>query len=297
MTSIWKYLAVATGSLVTSAMIATSVWGAPPAWEITDADSRIVLFPTIHVLPDGLDWETDRLKAEIAQADEVWFEIADATSPEALAKIQTLVADKGLSPDTPLSQQLSAEQLAELEAALEGLGVPLQAIDPMRPWMAATALTAASLAQSGFSPDAGVEKALDDDYGDRPRRGLESADFQIAMLASLGGEDQIGFLMSALDGLEDAGPTLLRVADGWAQGDVDVIETELLAEMRRDYPEVFQAVFTDRNANWADIIVEELSGSGTDFIAVGAGHLVGEGSVQHMLAERGYSVRRISLAD
>lgn len=287
---------VASLTLVSS-LLASTALAAPPAWEITDADSRVVLFPTIHVLPEGLDWETDALKAEIAQADEVWFEIVDATSPEAVAEIQALMQQKGMSPDNPLSKRLDPEQLATLQATLDELGVPLAQVDPMRPWLAATMLSMVSLSQVGFSPENGVEKALEDDYAGRTRRGLESASFQVGMLASLEGDDQVGFLMNSLDQLDSVGETLLQVADAWSQGDVDVIESALLAEMRRDYPDIFAAMFTDRNANWADIIAQEMTGEGTDFIAVGAGHLVGPGSVQSMLTDRGYTVTQIDLSD
>jgi len=36
-----------------------------------------------------------------------------------------------------------------------------------------------------------------------------------------------------------------------------------------------------------------MKGSGTDFIAVGAGHLVGEDGVPAMLKARGYDVKRL----
>lgn len=65
--------------------------------------------------------------------------------------------------------------------------------------------------------------------------------------------------------------------------------------MQRDYPEIFDLIFTQRNANWADIIEAEMAGSGTDFIAVGAGHLIGNKSVQTILEARGYTINRIDL--
>ena len=45
-----------------------------------------------------------------------------------------------------------------------------------------------------------------------------------------------------------------------------------------------------RNTNWADQIQTELEGSGTVFIAVGAGHLAGDDSVQNILERRGVEV-------
>jgi len=53
------------------------------------------------------------------------------------------------------------------------------------------------------------------------------------------------------------------------------------------------AIFTQRNKNWVDQIEIEMNGSGTDFIAVGAGHLVGEDGVPAMLKARGYDVKRL----
>ena len=82
-----------------------------------------------------------------------------------------------------------------------------------------------------------------------------------------------------------------------AVGDLDLMETELLAEMQTDYPQVYKAVFTERNAKWAAQLSGELEGSGSDFIAVGAGHLIGGDSVQEMLRSKGYKVKRIDLSD
>ena len=282
---------------LSATLLASTTLAAPPAWEVTDADSRVILFPTIHALPEGLNWKTETLIAEIETAEEVWLEIADSASPDVQAEIQALVAEKGVSPDTPLSDRLSETQLATLQARLDMLGVPLQAIDPMRPWMAATALTMAALAQSGITGASGVETGLQTVFADRPVRNLETAAFQVEMLAGLAGDDQVEFLMNALDEMDDMSATLQRVAESWAEGDVDLMQSELLDRMEQDYPEIFAIIFTNRNANWADIIETELQGSGSDFIAVGAGHLIGDTSVQALLRERGYSVKRISLAD
>jgi uncharacterized protein YbaP (TraB family) len=54
------------------------------------------------------------------------------------------------------------------------------------------------------------------------------------------------------------------------------------------------AVRVQRNRVWADDIQRKLTGSGTSFIAVGAGHLVGRDSVQELLASRGVEVTRLN---
>jgi uncharacterized protein YbaP (TraB family) len=52
------------------------------------------------------------------------------------------------------------------------------------------------------------------------------------------------------------------------------------------------ALLKNRNENWAGQIETMLRGSGTHFIAVGAGHLVGPDSVQERLKLRGIQATR-----
>ena len=55
-------------------------------------------------------------------------------------------------------------------------------------------------------------------------------------------------------------------------------------------PVLRERLLTSRNANWAGWIEQRLEQPGTVFIAVGAGHLAGEGSVQDHLRERDLKV-------
>ena len=49
----------------------------------------------------------------------------------------------------------------------------------------------------------------------------------------------------------------------------------------------------ERNARWADWIAKRMDQPGTVFIAVGAGHLAGDHSVQTLLAKKHLTVTRI----
>ena len=61
----------------------------------------------------------------------------------------------------------------------------------------------------------------------------------------------------------------------------------------KDSPEVAKTLLTDRNARWATWIKERLAKPGTVFVAVGAGHLAGNDSVQAQLAKQGIKAERI----
>ncbi|HEX7930224.1 MAG TPA: TraB/GumN family protein, partial [Sphingomicrobium sp.] len=74
-------------------------------------------------------------------------------------------------------------------------------------------------------------------------------------------------------------------------GDADHL-AELMNEDESD-PEIRKVLITDRNANWAKWLKARLDKPGTVFVAVGAGHLAGPGSVQDQLAAAGVSSTRV----
>lgn len=262
----------------------------PPRWVARDADSELVLFPTLHALPAELEWVSDAMLAQFEGAEEVWFEI----DPAALQgpAMQQIVMERGMDPERPLSELLSPEVHARFVEAAESIGLPAAQLDPMRPWLASLTLSSVALMQSGFDSNAGVETQLQQRLGDQKVRSLESVEQQIGFLADLDESVQVELLASTLDELDGFTAELRAVAEDWAIGDVSGMESLLVDEMKRDYPAIYDALFTRRNANWVETIEQELAGSGTDFIAVGAGHLVGEDSVVAMLEARGWTVER-----
>ena len=123
-------------------------------------------------------------------------------------------------------------------------------------------------------------------------RALETAEGQFKMLASLPDDVQMKMLKDSLVELDESIIDIIEIAKDWSVGDVEDLENELLDEMKSETPQAYDAIFTVRNKKWADQIEEEMKGSGTDFIAVGAGHLVGDDSVPALLRAKGFNVER-----
>ncbi len=291
---LFKKSLVATALTVIAAQAAIAQ---PPAWLVSDEDSQIVLFPTVHALPDGIDWQSEALKTAIDRADEVWTEIGKTDDPTLQPEIQRLIATYGMSPEKKLSERLDEAQNAKLAAGLEDLQIPPAAIEGLQPWLAALMLTQADLARAGIVGERGVETHLAEIFGDRPVRNLETAAEQTKLLAEFEPALQVDFLMSAVDGIGQSADRLKAISEDWAEGDLTSMEQELLEEMRSDYPDIYAAVFTVRNKAWAEMLDTELQGSGTDFVAVGAGHLVGDDAVQVLLQSKGYAVKQIEISE
>lgn len=80
---------------------------------------------------------------------------------------------------------------------------------------------------------------------------------------------------------------------GWKRGDPTRIE-QVIGAIRVQSPQSYRILFTERNRQWADWISQRLRQPGTVFVAVGAGHLVGQDSVQAKLAARGIPSARVN---
>ena len=264
----------------------------PALWVVRDADSTIYLFGTVHLLRPGHDWMTPEVTAAFNSAETLWLEIEDPTDQAAATP---LIMQHGLSPATPLSSRLTAEEFAELDRAAQTIGLSGQALDPMRPWLASISLSMAPLVRAGFDPEAGVDVVLRQHALDagKPIHGLETIEQQLMFFANLSPEDEVNFLRSTLDTFEESATLLDQMSAAWSAGNPDALYDLGGDEMRADYPGIYDVILTRRNADWVDQIQEELAGSGTVFMAVGALHLAGPDSVQAQLATEGVQAERV----
>lgn len=264
----------------------------PALWVVRDADSTVYLFGTVHLLRPGGDWMTPTVSEAFDSADELWLEIEDPTDQAAAAP---LIMQHGLSPQVPLSSLLTAEEFARVDEAARALGLTGETMDPMRPWLAGITLAMAPLVQAGFDPQAGVDVVLRGHAleAGKPIHGLETMEQQLMFFANMSRDDELAFLRSTLEDYENSATMLDQMSAAWAAGDPDALYDLGGAEMKTEYPSIYDLILTRRNADWAGQIQTELDGSGTVFIAVGALHLAGPDSVQAQLAARGITAARI----
>lgn len=287
--------AAAFAALATAACAETPAAAIDPAlYVVRDADSTMYLYGTVHVRPNGADWGDEDVRRALAESQEIWTEIE--MSAEADARVQALAQQAGAAPQgRPLSSWLTAEENARLNALTQSLGIPSGALENTQPWAAALALSLIPIMQAGYNPMSGVDRAIDA-YGDqngKTMRALERAEDQIGFLSGLSPELQRAMLIEAIDETQE-GPALLnQMSRAWERGDLASLEEVVIDDTRREYPELYQTLFVRRNAEWMVTLVRELNGAGVDFVAVGAGHLIGDDGLVALMRARGYSVERV----
>ena len=78
----------------------------------------------------------------------------------------------------------------------------------------------------------------------------------------------------------------------WSKGDEAGIAQSFDEEIELS-PQLREVLLDRRNAAWTEWLARRLDKPGTVLVAVGAGHLAGEKSVQDYLKERGLTVTRV----
>jgi uncharacterized protein YbaP (TraB family) len=164
--------------------------------------------------------------------------------------------------------------------------------DHNRPWVVALLLPLVRVQQLGFNPQHGVEAQLGKRGKElnRPHQGLETIDQQFAIFAGLSAADQMDYLMAVVDALPEIDAQIDKMVGHWAKGDAAGLAQFLQSD---DDKVLGEALIHNRNRNWAAWIAARMKQPGTVFIAVGAGHLGGKGSVQDVLAKDGYKADRV----
>lgn len=266
---------------------------APALFVARDADSTIYLYGTIHLRRPGGDWGGENAKAALASAEELWTEMPLGAATD--AEVQRLVFANGFSPDRPLSSRLTAEEYARFTEVTQGLGVPAANLDAMRPWLASLTLAMLPMLQAGYDPEHGIDESINTAAGDsKGRRAFETAEQQMGFFANMSEETQMQMLRDAMDEAAKGVEVLDQMSASWERGDLTALERLVVDEFKAEAPEAYDVIFAQRNLAWSTVLMTELEGSGVDFVAVGAGHLVGEDGLVALLRARGVSVERVN---
>ncbi|MEQ9316251.1 MAG: TraB/GumN family protein [Henriciella sp.] len=266
--------------------------GSPAMWTLSDEDTTIHMFGTVHILRPDLEWRTPEFEAALDEADTLVLEL-DMQSEEGMRAMARDFQQKGLYGDgRRLTTEIDADILQTMQTALEPLQLPPTVFDPMEPWMAAVTLSVLQLQNEGFDPESGVEKILiAEANADGKSFGyLETAEVQADIFDTMPEDVQEEFLYETALTLPETGRMLDQLVEEWADGDVEGLGVLVANPETSGGDGVYEAVFLNRNSKWVPQIEAMLDEPGTVFIAVGAGHLAGPDSVITMLRDKGYEV-------
>ena len=258
----------------------------------TPQNKTVFLLGSLHVLKSDAYPLAKAINEAYSRSQKVVFEtdLAAMMDPAVQAKMLSM----GLYPEgQTLFQNISDEMRNSLKKKMSDLGLPLQQFERFRPWFMAVTLTLLELQRLGFSPDYGIDVHF---YGradsDHKEIGFfETVDSQLDLLGKMSAHDQNAFLGQTLMDLEVAAQMADDMLKNWKNGNADKLSA-ILFKSFKGYPQIEERLLGRRNIQWVKKIEEMMTEDKNIFIVVGAGHLVGPGSVVVLLREKGYVVKQ-----
>ncbi len=258
----------------------------------TPLNKAIFLLGSLHVLKSDAYPLAKAINEAYNQSQKVVFEtdLEAMMNPAVLAKMMAM----GLYPEgQTLFQNISDEMGSSLKKKMVDLGMPMEHFGRFRPWFMAVTLTALELKRLGFSPEYGIDLHF---YGkassDEKETGfLEPVEFQLELSGNMNAHDQKASFFQSPEQHDVAAQMADDMLKNWKKGDADSLYS-ILFKSFEEFPQIENRLLLRRNIDWVKKIEALMAEDKNIFIIVGAGHLIGPGSVVALLKEKGYKVKQ-----
>ena len=275
------------------ALARTTTAAKPALWQVSDKDTTVYLFGTIHLLPPNSSWRTKKLDDAVGRSQTLVLEtLIDTSNPQQLA---ALMASMGFSNGLPpIAERVDPARRPALDAAIAKSRIPRAFFDRIETWAAAFTLMGVQFQSLGLQGEEGVETVLRKSFtaAGKSVDQLETNREQLAFFDTLPEKAQRELLEGAIESPQATKPKFDSMLKAWLTGDVSAIGRTFNNDLQNS-PELKAALLTRRNWNWSRWIEQRMARPGTLMVAVGAGNLAGEVSLQRYLQSRGYRVKRI----
>jgi len=266
---------------------------APFLWEVQGPKARHFLIGSVHLLPPAayplppaLDQAYDATRAVLFEAD-----LADLAAPELQGRMLGAARE-----DRPggLQARIGKPLYAKLQKRAAALGMPTPVCEEFRAWFCALALELYPLQQAQFTMEHGLDnhffaRATDDG---RPIGGLETAEFQVGLFASMTDALSRQLLAATLEETTYTAQAPQELYRIWRAGDLAMLD-KLIKDMRQRYPDLNQLLLAGRNRAWLPRLVAAFKDDVPHLVVVGAAHFVGPDGLLALLKAQGLEPRPV----
>lgn len=256
-------------------------------WSIRGKDltSPSYLYGTIHMICKEDFLMSNTLKEKFSSSKNVYLEM-DMDDPSMMMKMATMALMK----DKTLQDLMSPDDYKFLSAYVkDSLGMPMMMFNRMKP------ITLMSLIYSRMLPCASNEsyemKFVEMAKSQKKEiRGLETIEEQMAVFDKIPDSSEAQMILEMIRKMPEQRQQLDEMIKAYKKEDL-----KKLADQMSDSPEwkgFEDVLLVNRNRNWISIM-ESAMRQGSQFFAVGAGHLPGPEGVISLLRKAGYTVEPV----
>jgi uncharacterized protein len=286
-----RVLAAALAVLLASATAVAQKPGGQFLWKVEGpGGSAAYLLGSLHVLTPEFYPLSAAINKAFAESKTLVEEVdIDETSDPMV--MMAALSKAMLTDGRTLDQIVAPDVYAEVKKRAEKAGMPMMAIQRMKPWLVAITLMAPTLQAAGFKPELGIDRHFFDRAKDSgmKRQALETMAYQLDRFDSLSPSLQEALLKTTMEDLDAEVEGVKELAEAWRFGNVAAMEKMTLATLK-EAPELYQRLLVERNHNWIPHVEKCLTDKAGCFIVVGAAHLVGPDGLPTLLAKKGLKV-------
>lgn len=293
--SIYKQLFIA-ASLLAVSFVSLTAHAQSSVWKVSKGNDHIFIGGTVHILPPSEFPLPKEFEQAYKESDSIVLEakLPDASDAEfQMSMMQQMTYGNGKT----ISNFLTPKTQQQLNDYVSSLGVNLAMFEHFKPGFLVTmlALLEAQKAQlSGEGVDIFYSKQANKD--NKNIAYLESAEFQMNMIADMGIGDEEHFIKSNIEQMKDFKAMFTGLLKAWREGDDKQLHKLAIIPMKED-PKTFKKLLTDRNRTWISHIERMFADNGKstdkEFVLVGVAHLAGDKSVLTLLKNKGYRVEKL----
>jgi uncharacterized protein YbaP (TraB family) len=272
-----------------------SVQPGSSVWKISRDGNALFLGGSIHLLREKdfpLPKEFDRA---FSQSTMLILE-ADVERVENDREIARYLRSQMRLPDGQRLQSILDPDVYDLlKAECTKYGLPIETVSRFKPSMVLAMLSMLQIRKLGFA-----QQGVDMHYFQKARKTkkpinfLETVEFQIDMLVSMGEgyeNDYVRYSLNDISDTDDENELLALVAE-WRTGDASTSEASLI-KMKEEWPVIYQALVSDRNNAWIPQIEEYLDSGQVPFIIAGLLHMYGPDGLLTQLENSGCTVEQV----
>ncbi len=259
-------------------------------WEISGKglSAPSYLFGTFHLICKSDIPIGAQLKIALQQTNEVYMEL-DLDDPNTMAEGLKLVNMHG---DSTLKILYNEKDYKKIETYFnDSVKIPLAMFQNMKPFFLMSLLYPKMLPCKKMS---GVEQELIklSKQNNKKIRGLETMAFQAAVFDSIPYTQQAKELLKTIDSMDSYKKYFDTLVMVYKSQQLNKIEN-LFSKSEFGMQDNQDILLDKRNKNWV-LQLKEILKKESIFIAVGAGHLVGEKGLIALLRKEGYALRPIT---
>lgn len=262
-------------------------------WKVEKSNRTLYLAGTMHLM-QASDYPLPKTFEDVFSiADTVYFEadigtFNSAETQSTLARVMNYPAGESLQP------HLKPETFSRLKQYFNQRGINFKPLSNLRVGFVGVNIALLEANTLGFTA-----KGIDQYFYEKTKQAnknfgfFETAEQQLNFIAQLGVGYEDAYIQYALEDAKDIPEVLPAMRDAWQDGDTRYFNSEIVLEMQREYPELYDTILAQRNFNWMPTIVSLINSPETEMVLVGNLHLIGKDGLVQLLREKGFSLTQM----